>query len=368
MSIKHFNGIGNTEELFDTVIIGGGQAGLATGYFLAQQDRHFVILDENLRTGDSWRKRWDSLKLFTPSKFNGLPGSPFPKPGDKFPTKDETANYLETYARQFKLPVRYGVKVDSLRRNGKGFQIKASTYNFFSRNVVIATGPFQVPYTPTFASQLDPSIQQLHSSAYCNPQQIKANSVLIVGAGNSGAEIALELVHNSKQVWLAGRDVGRLPSNGPLKRVFGGRPLWWLMSHVLTVNTPIGRKLKARGGHQGAPLGRATRQELANAGVELVPRVSAINSGKPQLEDGRILPAESVIWATGFRPDYHWIELPILDKHGVPQHSRGILSGHPGLYFVGLMFQTALNSSLLGGVGTDAAYIAGQISQSKQTA
>jgi putative flavoprotein involved in K+ transport len=367
MSTEHFNGFDNTDELIDTIIIGGGQAGLATGYFLVQQGRDIVILDENLRTGDSWRKRWENLKLFTPNKFNGLPGSPFPKPGDKFPTKDEIADYLETYARQFKLPVHYGIKVDSLKRNGKRYHIIANTVNFFARNVVIATGPFQVPYTPPFASQLDSSIQQIHSSAYCNPQQITANSVLIVGAGNSGAEIALELVQNGKQVWLAGRDVGRLPSNGPLSRVFGGRPLWWLMSHVLTVNTPIGRKLKAREGHQGTPLGRATRQELVNAGVELVPRVSGINSGKPQLEDSRVLPADGVIWTTGFRPDYQWIEIPIFDERGVPQHKRGVVLDYPGLYFVGLMFQTALNSSLLGGVGTDAAYIAGQISQSYQT-
>ena len=233
--------------------------------------------------------------------------------------------------------------------------------------MIIATGPFQVPHTPAFAGELKPSILQLHSSAYCNPQQIPVQNVLVVGAGNSGAEIALDLVKTGKQVWLAGRDVGRIPANGPLGKFLGGRPIWWFMNHVLTVNTPIGRKVKAGEGHQGTPLGRATRQEIADAGVQLAPRVSGIQSGKPQLEDGRALPVDGVIWATGFRPDYHWINLPIFDEHGYPRHSRGIVQDAPGLYFIGLMFQTALSSSLLGGVGRDAAYISEQIVRKRRS-
>jgi len=368
MSTAHIKGIGNTTEAFHTVVIGGGQAGLAAGYFLARQGENFIILDENPRTGTSWRKRWDSLKLFTPSKFNGLPGAPFPKPADYFPTKDEVADYLEGYARQFDLPVQHGVKVESLSRNGQGFYIAADTSIFSARTVIVSTGPFQVPYILAFASELDPSILQLHSSAYCNPQQFPAQSVLVVGAGNSGAEIALELVRAGKQVWLSGRDVGRIPANGPLGKVFGGRPIWWVMGHVLTVNTPIGRKVRAGELHHGTPLGRATRQEIADAGVELAPRISGVQSGKPQLEDGRTLPVEGVIWATGFRPDYRWINLPIFDERGYPRHSQGIVQNAPGLYFIGLMFQTALSSSLLGGVGTDAAYIAGQIARNGQAA
>jgi putative flavoprotein involved in K+ transport len=352
-------------ESFHTIVIGGGQAGLAAGYFLKRQGDKFIILDENKRTGDSWRKRWDSLRLFTPSKFNALPGAPFPKPGDYLPAKDEVADYLEGYTRQFNVPVRHGVKVEELRLNGQGYHISAGDSNFFARNVIIATGPFQRPQMPAFANQLDPSILQLHSSAYRNPHQISASSVLVVGAGNSGAEIALELVKAGKRVWLAGRDVGRIPANGPLGKVFGGHPIWWFMSHVLTVNTPIGRKVRASELHHGTPLGRLHRQEITETGVELVPRVSGIQSGKPQLEDGHILPAEGVIWATGFRPDYHWINLSIFDEHGFPRHWRGIVQDAPGLYFIGLMFQTALSSSLLGGVGTDAAYITDQIAHNR---
>ena len=361
MSTERIKDMSNTDESFDTVVIGGGQAGLAAGYFLARHGENFVILDENLRTGASWRKRWESLKLFTPSKFNGLPGAPFPKPDDTLPTKNDVADYLEGYAKQFNLPIRHGVKVENLSRNGHRYHITAGVSDFSARNVIIATGPFQVPYTPAFANGLDLSILQLHSSAYCNAQDIPVQSVLVVGAGNSGAEIALELVRAGKQVWLAGRDVGRIPANGPLGKFLGGRPIWWFMNHVLTVNTPIGRKMKASEGHQGTPLGRATRQEIAAAGVELTPRVSSIASGKPQLEDGRTLPAEGVLWATGFRPDYHWIKLPLFDEHGSPKHTRGVVQDAPGLYFLGLMFQTALSSSLLGGVGTDAAYIIDQI-------
>jgi putative flavoprotein involved in K+ transport len=361
MFTEKMEGFSGAGESFHTIVIGGGQAGLAVSYFLARQGENFIILDENLRTGDSWRKRWESLKLFTPSKFNGLPGAPFPKPGDYFPTKDEVADYLEGYVKRFNLPVRHSIKVESLTHNDKGYHILAGPSNFSARNVVVATGPFQVPYKPAFASDLNPRIFQLHSSVYCNPQQVAAQSILVVGAGNSGAEIALELLRAGKQVWLAGRDVGKIPANGPLGKFLGGQPIWWFMNHVLTVNTPIGRKVKAGEGHQGTPLGRATRQEIADAGIELTPRVSGIQSGRPQLEDGRILPVDGVIWATGYRPDYHWINLSIFDEHGSPRHSQGIVQDAPGLYFIGLMFQRALSSSLLGGVGTDAAYIAGQI-------
>jgi len=351
----------NMGEHFNTIVIGGGQAGLAVSYYLKRQGVDFVILDGHPRTGDSWRKRWDSLKLFTPSKFNNLPGLPFPKPGDYLPKKDEVADYLEGYVQQFDLPVRHDVKVERLSRADQGYQITVGASSFFARNVIVATGPFQSPYIPAFSSQLDPAIQHLHTSVYCSPEQIQGQSVLVVGAGNSGAEISLELVRAGKRVWLAGRDVGRIPANRPLGKVFGGHPIWWFMSHVLTVNTPIGRKVRAGELHHGTPLGRVQRQDIAASGVELTPRVSGIQAGKPQLENGHILQVDSVVWATGFRPDYQWIDLPIFDEIGFPRHRRGVIQDAPGLYFIGLLFQTALSSSLLGGVGTDAAYITQQI-------
>jgi putative flavoprotein involved in K+ transport len=348
------------DETFTTIVVGGGQAGLAAGYFLAQQGDRFTILDENKRTGEAWRNRWDSLRLFTPSKYNGLPGKPFPKPDFYFPTKDEVADYLEEYARQFRLPVRHRVKVEALTRNDQGYRLSTGAGSFHAGNVIVATGPYQKPYTPAFAQELDPAILQLHSSAYCNPEQIPVQNVLVVGAGNSGAEIGIELARAGKRVWLAGKDVGRIPADR-VGRILGGQPYWWFISRVLNVNTPIGQKMRSKVLYHGAPLIHVSRQEVLDAGIESMPRVSGVLSGKPQLEDGRSLPAEGVIWATGFRPDFKWIDLPVFDEHGYPRHQRGIVQGAPGLYFVGLPFQTALSSALLGGVGAEARYIVQQM-------
>jgi putative flavoprotein involved in K+ transport len=362
MVTQQDQGISGKTEFFQTVVIGGGQAGLAAGYFLARQGENFIILDKNSRSGDAWRGRWESLRLFTPSQFDSLPGMPFPASKNYFPSKDDAADYLEIYANQFSLPIRHNINVESLRRTGQGYQISAGSFSYSARNVIVATGPYQLPYTPSFAGQLDPGIFQIHSSAYFNPQQIPAKSVLVVGAGNSGAEIALELSKTGKQVWLSGRDVGRVPANSPLGKLFDGRLIWWLMTHLLTLDTPIGRKMQAGVVHHGTPLGRAQRHELADAGIMLTPRLSGVQSGKPQLEDGRILPSEGVVWATGFQPDYRWIDLPLFDERGYPLHSRGVAQGIPGLYFIGLPFQSGLSSSLLGGVGKDAEYIAASIS------
>lgn len=348
---------------FHTIIVGGGQAGLAAGYFLKRQGNRITILDENRRTGDAWRRHWDSLRLFTPSKYTVLPGMPFQKPDFYFPTKDEVADYLEAYAGQFGLPVQHGVKVEALTYSNGEYQLATSAGAFQARNVVVATGAYHRPYTPAFARELNPTILQLHSSAYCNPQQIPVQQVLVVGSGNSGAEIGLELARAEKHVWLAGRDVGRIPADR-LGRAFGGRLYWWFISQVLSVHTPIGRKMRSNVLYHGAPLIGTSRQEVTKAGIETIPRVTGTLSGRPQVEGGRSLPVEAVVWATGFRPDFNWINLPVFDKLGYPRHQRGIVPEAPGLYFVGLPFQAALSSALLGGVGADAAYIAGQITKS----
>jgi putative flavoprotein involved in K+ transport len=348
------------DETFQTVVIGGGQAGLVSGYFLSQQGHRFVILDENMSTGDAWRRRWDSLRLFTPGKYNSLPGLPFPKPGFYFPTKDEVADYLVNYSKHNNLPMRHNVKVNSLTRSDQGYRLSTNAGGLTAKNVIIATGAYQKPYTPSFADDLDPSIIQIHSSAYCNPQQVPVQNVLVVGAGNSGAEIGLELARAGKRVWLAGPNVGRIPAD-KLGRLFGGQPYWWFISRVLSVNTPIGRKMRSKVVYHGAPLIGTNRKEIAALGIESTPRVTGVQSGKPKVEDGRSLPADGVIWATGFRPDYQWIDLPVFDEYGFPRHSRGIVKEEPGLYFVGLPFQTALSSALLGGVGSDAEYVTRQI-------
>ncbi len=353
--------INGKAEFHKTIIIGGGQAGLATGYFLAHQKEDFVILDKYSRSGDAWRCRWESLCLFTPSQFDSLPGKAFSKAKNTLPTKNEIADYMEDYASHFNLPVRHNTNVDCVRRDQQYFDVAAGRPHFQAQNVIIATGPFQLPVKPAFSKELDPDVFQLHSSDYHNPDSVPAKSVLVVGAGNSGAEIALELHAAGKQVWLAGRDVGQVPANSPLGKVFDGRLIWWIMTHLMTLDTPIGRKMQSQTSHRGTPLGRLHRKDISQAGVRLVPRMAGVQSGKPQLEDGSVLPVEGVLWATGFRPDYRWLDLPVLDARGLPRHERGKAVGVPNLYFVGLIFQTGLSSAFLGGVGKDAAYIAGQI-------
>lgn len=354
------------EETIETIVIGGGQSGLAIGYFLSQQSREFVILDNHSRPGDVWRSRWESLRLFTPSQYDSLPGLPFLQTKNYLPSKNEIADYLGTYASHFNLPIRHNIKVENLTRIDEGYQINTNDGRFFARNVIVATGPYQLPFTPGLSTQLDVNILQIHSNDYQNPQQIPVDNVLIVGAGNSGAEIALELVKTGKKVWLSGRDVGRVPANSPAGKLFDGRLIWWFMTHMLTIDTPIGRKIQASTEHHGTPLGRATRDEIADAGVMLSPRLSSVISGKPQLDNGQIIPAEAVIWATGFKPEYSWIKIPIFDDHGYPIHDHGVIKSSPGLYFIGLFFQTGLSSSFLGGVGKDAAYITAQLIGNKK--
>ncbi len=340
-------------EYFHSVIIGGGQAGLAAAYYLKKIGSDFVVLDASARTGDSWRRRWDSLRLFTPAKFDALPGKEFGNADFSFPTKDDVAAYLEEYVAQFDLPVLHKTTVDSVVRNNGTYHIRAGMKEFSAENVIVATGAYQSPLTPMYADGLDPSIVQIHSDNYKRPDQIPRGSILVVGAGNSGAEIAIELAGNGRNVWLAGRDVGRIPAE-TFGHVLGGKPYWLFLSRVLSVDTPLGRKVRSRALHHGTPLIRLNTREVVGAGVRRCPRVTGTRNGLPLLEDGRVLEIDAVVWATGYRPSFAWIRLPILGDHGYPLHDHGIVPRAPGLYFVGLHFQTALSSSLLGGVGNDA--------------
>ena len=350
-------------EHFDTVIIGGGQAGLATGYHLAKRDLPFVILDANERIGDAWRKRWESLRLFTPARYDGLQGWRFPAPSSSFPTKDEMADYLEAYAARFELPVRTGVKVDGLSREGDRFVITSDDHRFEARHVVVATGAYQVPKIPAFADELHSSIMQLHSSQYRHPSQLKEGAVLVVGAGNSGAEIAFE-VSRTHPIYLSGKPSGQIPvRHGPAAARFLFPVVQFVGHHVLTLRTPIGRKAQPKFIFHSAPLVRVKMKDLAAAGVEQVPRTVGIEDGRPALEDGRVLDVSNVIWCTGFKEEFPWLDLPIFDENKRPLHERGVVVGEPGLYFVGLPFQYALTSDVLPGVGRDAEYIAKHIAR-----
>lgn len=342
-------------ERFEVVVIGAGQAGLAAGHHLARRGLPPVILERAPRLGQSWRGRYDSLRLFTPAQYDGLPGLAFPAPADHYPGKDEVADHLETYARHFQLPVRLGVGVTRLHQTVGGYRLETSQGLIEARQVVVATGPFQRPHTPPFAARLDPSVAQLHSSLYRNPSQLPQGSVLVVGAGNSGAQIAEELLRTHRVYLALGQRQPQLP-----QRVLGRSLFWWferLGLNNVSRDSWLGRRMRQRDPLIGTFLG-----DLERRGATLVGRVAGVEGRAVRLEDGSALEPGAVVWATGFRPDYGWLEVNVFDQKGQPRHRRGV-SAARGLYFVGLSWQHTRGSALLGWVGRDAAYIADEVAR-----
>ena len=345
-------------ERYDAIVIGGGQAGLATGQQLAARGLDFVILDAERRVGDAWRRRWDSLRLFTPAKYSGLPGMVFPAPPAHLPDKDEMADYLERYAERFELPVRLETHVESLSWDGERYAVRAGNTRFEAEQVIVATGPLRRPAIPAVSAELAPGIHQLHSSRYRSPFDLPDGPALVVGAGNSGAQIALELARFRK-VWLAGPDTGHLP------RRLLGRDLFdwiWPVMTRATLDTRLGRRLRARVRHGGDALIGIPEREIAAAGVVRVGRLTSARGGLPVCGDAVLQPSV-VVWCTGFAPDYGWIELPVLDARGQPRHHRGAALDAPGLHFVGLRFQHRMTSSLVGGAGADAIHAAAEVAR-----
>jgi putative flavoprotein involved in K+ transport len=340
-----------------TIVIGGGQAGLAVGYHLAECGLPFLILDANPHIGDAWRNRWDSLRLFNPARHSGLPGLPFPACGDTFtfPTKQQMADYLVEYARRFSLPVRSGVRVDRLWAEDNGFVMTAGYQRFEADNVVVAMANYQVPRVPEFARQLDPGIVQLHSYDYRNPSQLQEGGVLIVGMGNSGADIGIE-VAASHPTWIAGKETGYIPwpIEGFLARFFLEHLVRFAGHHVLTVGTPLGRKLRPKLLQCATPLVRVKPWDIVAAGIERVPRVVGVRHGLPLLADNRTLSVKNVIWCTGYHNGFPWIDLPIFEGDGEPFHNQGVVEKVPGIYFVVLHYLYAMSSATLIGVGRDA--------------
>lgn len=348
-------------ERIDTVVVGGGQAGLAMGYHLARSGRPFVVLDASTRVGDSWRRRWDSLRLFTPARYCGLPGTPFPGSPWAFPTREEFADYLEDYASRHQLPVRTGTRVTRVGRESNHLVVETDDRSYVAEHVVLASGHDALPHVPALADDLDPATHQRHSSAYQRPGDLPEGDVLVVGAGNSGADIALELAA-TRRVLLAGRHPGQVPFRieRPTSRL-ASLLVFWAFSHVLTLRTPVGRRARAGVmGHSG-PLVRVKAGDLAAAGVERVPRISRVTDGRPVTEDGRTLDVAAIVWCTGFRPDYSWLDLPVLGPDGLVRHDRGVCTTQPGLYVLGQLFQYSLASSMVHGVGLDAAYLAAHL-------
>ncbi|MFF8377574.1 flavin-containing monooxygenase [Streptomyces sp. NPDC015661] len=347
-------------ERIETVVIGAGQAGLATGYHLARRGRPFVILDGGDRVGDNWRCHWDSLRLFSPARVASLPGMRFPAPPASFPTKDEMADFLETYAGTFGLPVRTGQRVTRVGREDGGYVVETGTSAYVCDHVVVASGTFgRTPYVPGFAAGLDPRVNQLHSSAYKNPAQLRPGGVLVVGASHSGGDIAYEVGAAGHPAVLSGTIHGEIPfdiEGGPAHAIFP--VLWFVAQHVLTLRTPIGRRIRPDVRAHGGPLIRVKRADLSRVGVELAPeRTVGVRGGLPVLDGGRVLDVANVVWCTGFRQDFSWIDIPVTGEDGWPLERRGVVDSSPGLYFVGLAFQYAFASMLIGGAGRDAEHV-----------
>ncbi|HEX6353333.1 flavin-containing monooxygenase [Actinophytocola sp.] len=350
-----------SDQHIETLIVGAGQAGLSTGYHLRRLNRPFLIVDGNERVGDNWRQQWDTLRLYTPAKYDGLPGLRFPGDQWEFPQKDQVADYLESYALRWDLPVRTSTRIGSLEaRPGGGYAATVGADTITCDNVVVATGSFgRTPNIPDFAAELDPSVLQLHSSQYRRPSQLRPGRVLVVGASHSGTDIAYEVAPTHETV-LCGRDCGQIPFRieHRMNRVFFP-VLVFVARHVLTRRTPIGRKAMEEIRLHGGPMIRVKREDLAERDVERVlSRVTGVSGGLPMLDDGRVVDVANVVWCTGFRQVLDWIKLPILREDGWPTEYRGVVETAPGLFFCGLAFQFGFSSMVLPGISRDAAYLA----------
>jgi putative flavoprotein involved in K+ transport len=354
----------DTTEHVDTLIIGGGQAGLAAGYHLARRGMPFLILDADERIGDHWRERWDSLRLYSPARWDSLPGFRFPARAFHYPTAREMGDYLAAYAERFALPVRSGTRVErvDLAPDGDGFLVSTAGRRISARQVVVATGPFRIPSVPALAEQLDPAIRQLHSHEYHDPSQLQDGPVLVVGLSHSGADIAFEAARTHRTI-VSGKAAGQLPVGVDSVR---GRVGWPVISfafaHVLTIRTPMGRAMRPRVRQGGGPLLRVRLPDLDAAGVERHDaKTVGVQDGKPVLADGTVLDVANVIWCTGYRRDYSWIGAPVMGPDGYPDEVRGVSPTVAGLYFLGVPFSYAFTSMLVAGAGRDAKYVVDRI-------
>jgi putative flavoprotein involved in K+ transport len=342
-------------SLLDVLVIGGGQAGLAMGYHLARRGLSFQIVDAGAEIGHVWRSRWDSLRLFTSGRYDNLPGLPFPAAPDAYPGKDDVADYLQAYAAKFELPVRPSTNVTSLTRGNGTYVAKAGGEVLEARQVVVATGPFQVPFIPPIADGLDPGVHQVHSAGYRHPQTVPPGSVLVVGTANSGCQIARELSATHRVELSAGRRIPAIPQR-PL-----GRDIWtWatgLRLDRVTADSRLGRRLAGR----DQVIGPGPRRLARRHGIGLRPRAVRAAGRMVTFADGSAAAFDAVVWATGFAPDHSWIDVrQAKDDQGRILHARGVTPS-PGLYMLGLTWQHTRGSALLGWVGNDAAFLAAQI-------
>jgi putative flavoprotein involved in K+ transport len=329
------------------------------GYFLARQHRRFVILEAADSVGSAWRTRWNSLTLFTPRRYSGLPGQPFPGDPDGYPTRDEVIAYLEQYATTFELPIQLNCEVKRLTADGERFALELADRTVVADQVVVATGPFQKPFVPALAGGLAPEVFQVHSTGYRRPDQVPEGSVVVVGGGNTGFQIAKELSSTREVVLSVGSRQKPLP-----QRLLGRDLFWWLAkARILdkTSESRLGRRLSTR----DTLIGSSPRELKREYGVDLRPRAVGAEERTIHFDGGSSSDTAAVIWATGYRPDYSWIGVPITDERGRARHRRGVTDA-PGVYFLGLTWQYTRGSALIGWVKDDAEFIAGRIAEHQQ--
>jgi putative flavoprotein involved in K+ transport len=339
-------------KAYDVIIIGAGQAGLSMGYCLKRSNLSFIILDKSAAPGEIWRNRYDSLTLFTPRSYSSLPGLVLSGSENIYPTKDEIADYLGVYAQTFSLPIQYHTNVQQLTQTQGRFQLITDQGDYYSQNVVVATGPFQHPFVPAFTKSISETVYQLHSSEYKNPSQLKKGSVLVVGGGNSGAQIAVELSKERKTYLSVGHKMKFLPQD------IGKKSIFWFIDKAglfrASVNSMVGRFLKNQ---QDPIFGLELKHLLKNKTVELKSKTISVEKDTFTFEDGSRIKVDNVIWSTGFTSDYSWIDISsVLGEKGLPIHERGITSVK-GLFFLGLPWQHNRSSALIKGVGADAEYL-----------
>jgi putative flavoprotein involved in K+ transport len=357
---QEYSQMQDVTDRHEVIVVGGGQAGLAMGYFLARQGRDFVILEAADEPATAWHERWDSLRLFTSARYSALPGFAFPGDPNRYPTRDEVASYLATYAHELDLPVRFASRVKSLRTANGGYVLETDERGYEANQVVVATGPFQVPRVPPIADSLDQGVVQLHSSEYRSPTDIPAGTVLVVSGGNSGFQIAEELA-GSHHVHLA---IGSRQT--PLPQRLLGRDLFWYLEATGLIHKSLDSRIGQRLSGRDTLIG-STPRAIRRRGVEIYPRAVAAQGSTVTFSDGGTVDVAAVIWATGYRSDYSWLDAPVFDNRGVPMHRRGVTAS-PGLYFLGLTWQYTRGSALLGWVKDDAEYLAQRIDELGPTA
>ena len=342
-------------------VIGGGQAGLAIGHFLRQHGYRFVILERASELAPAWRERWDSLTLFTPRRYSALPGLPFAGDPDGYATRDEVTGYLERYAATFELPVELNSEVKRLDQGDDGrFRVAVGGRTIIADQVVVATGPFQTPFVPKLSEKLAGDLFQTHAVGYRKPGDVPEGTVLVVGGGNTGFQIAKELSATHKVVLSIGSRQKPLP-----QRVLGRDLFWWLTKTRL-INKTVESRLARKLGMRDTLIGSSPREMTERYGVELKPRLVDVEGRRVRFEDGSELEVGAVIWATGYRSDYSWIKLPIFDEDGRLRHRRGVTE-LPGLHFLGLTWQHTRGSALIGFIKDDAEFIAEKIADYHQS-